>query len=175
VVPPLIREKKRLLSMQVDLLKEGGKEFNLVYYRELKSAQVRLLLISEPLAKKGISPLINTLVRDPDISQRLFLVVVKGDFDEYIRHQLLKQENLDYFIYRIFKHYESKNQGEMTVVNLHQFQKKLHSPFAYRSCPCLRPAAKISRTRAAYKHAAVENGSFAIGQPHSEAFFAANP
>jgi spore germination protein len=131
LVPPLIREKKRLLTMQVDLLKEGGKEFNLVYYRELKSAQVRLLLVSEELAKKGISPLINTLVRDPDISQRLFLVVVKGNFDDYIRHQLLKQENLDYFIYRMFKHYESKNQGEMTVVNLHQFVKRLYSPFVY--------------------------------------------
>ncbi len=129
LVPPLIQEKKRLLTMEVDLLKQGGKEFNLNYYRELKLGQLRMLLINEKLAKKeGIEKLINTVLIDPDISQRLYLLIVQGNFDDYITSQLIKQENQDYFLYRMLKHYEEHQQGEMSIVNLHQFMKKLYSP-----------------------------------------------
>lgn len=65
---------------------------------------------------------------DPDISMRVYLVVVRGDFDEYIKNQLTKQENQDYFLYRMLRHYEKHNQGEMSIVNIHQFMKKLYSP-----------------------------------------------
>ncbi|MEC0369126.1 Ger(x)C family spore germination C-terminal domain-containing protein [Paenibacillus chibensis] len=122
LVPPLIQEKKRLLSKEVDLLKQGGKEFNLIYYQELKQGQLRMLLINEELAKKGgIEKLINTILVDPDISMRVYVLIVRGDFDEYIKNQLTKQENQDYFLYRMLKHYEEHNQGEMSIVNIHQF------------------------------------------------------
>ncbi|PPA69171.1 Ger(x)C family spore germination protein [Jeotgalibacillus proteolyticus] len=126
LIPPLVKEKKRLLTVQVDLLKEGVKGFNLKYYRELKLGQLRMLLISEEIATEGISPLIDTILTDPDISKRIYLVIVKGDFDEYINSQLGVQQDLDYYLYRMFKHYD--NQGKMTVVNLHEFMKALHSP-----------------------------------------------
>ncbi|WP_078429610.1 Ger(x)C family spore germination protein [Alkalihalobacterium alkalinitrilicum] len=128
VVPPMIQEKKQLLSMEVDLLKEGEKEFNLIYYRELKSGQLRMVLINEELARQGINSLINTFLTDPDIHQRLYLAIVKGDFEKYIENQIDKQENLDYFLYQMFKHYEE--QGNMSIVNLHQFKNKLYSPVA---------------------------------------------
>lgn len=126
LIPPFVKEKKRLLTVQVDLLKEGMKGFNLKYYRELKVGQLRMLLISEEIAKEGISPLIDTILTDPDISKRLYVVIVKGDFDEYINIQLGAQEDLDYYLYRMFKHYD--DQGKLTVVNLHEFMKALHSP-----------------------------------------------
>lgn len=135
LVPPLIHERKRLLSLQVDLIKEGGKGFNLVYFRELKVGQLRVLLIHENLAKKGIASLLNNILTDPDISHRLYLVIVRGNFEDYINHQLAKQENLDYHLYNMLKHYEKKNQGELTIVNLHHFMKKLHSPFSYPILP----------------------------------------
>ncbi len=67
LVPPLIQEQKRLLSKEVDLLKQGSKE-------------------------------------------------------------LTKQENQDYYLYRMLKHYEAHNQGEMSIVNIHEYMKKLYSP-----------------------------------------------
>lgn len=129
LAPPLINEKKRLLTRQVDLLLQAQKGFNLTYYRELKTGQLRMLLISEKLAKKGIGPILNLWATSPDISQRLYLVVVKGSVEDYIKNQLVKQPNLDYFLYRMLRHYESDNQGEITVVNLHQVVKKLYSTF----------------------------------------------
>jgi spore germination protein len=117
------------------------------YYRELKTGQLRMLLINEELAKKGIIPLINTMLADSEISPRLYLAIVKGNFEDYLKNQMDKQKRLDYFLYRMFKHYEKNNQGEMTVVNLHQFMKKLYSPF---SDPIL-PVFKVSRENFTYE------------------------
>ncbi|MBB6732760.1 spore gernimation protein [Cohnella sp. CBP 2801] len=130
MVPPLIQEPKKLLTLQVDLLEQGTKGFNLRYDREWKLGQLRILLISESLARKGIGSIINTLMTNPEISQRLFLAVVKGDFDRYVGSQLKEQSQLDYALYRMFKHYERKNQGELTIVNLHQFMKKVYSRYS---------------------------------------------
>ncbi|MGD6902244.1 Ger(x)C family spore germination protein [Bacillus infantis] len=130
VVPPLVQEKKRILTMQVDLLKQSEKGFNLRYYRELKVGQLRIMLVNEELAKKGLRPIINTIFTDPDISQRLYLVIIQGDFKEYIKEEIKSQKNLDYFLYRMLKHYEKKRQGQLSIVNLHQFMQKLYSPYS---------------------------------------------
>ncbi|MFC3341247.1 Ger(x)C family spore germination C-terminal domain-containing protein [Paenibacillus abyssi] len=135
LVPPLVKEKKRLLTQNVHLLKEGGKLFNLIYYRELKLGQLRMLLVNEEVAKQGLNSLINTLFIDPEVSPRLYLVIIKGDFEAYIQNQLDKQPNLDYFLYRMFKHYEEKHQGEMSIVNLHTFMKNLHTPLSVPFLP----------------------------------------
>jgi spore germination protein len=137
LAPPLMKEQKRLLTIEVDLLKEGRKRLNLNYYREFKFGQLRLLLISEELARQGIMSIINTIFVDPEITQRLYLVIVKGNFDDYLRNNLDKQEDLEYFLYRMFKHYEKKNQGQVTVVNLHQFMKLYYSPFSDPILPVL--------------------------------------
>lgn len=135
LVPPLVKEKKRLLTINVDLIEEGGKEFNLLYYRELKTGQLRMILINEELAKKGIRPILESTLPDPDISQRLFLLIFKGNFKEYIQNQLNQQENLDYFLYNMLKHYDEYNQGEMSIINLHQFMKRLYSPYSFPILP----------------------------------------
>ncbi|NHM33254.1 Ger(x)C family spore germination protein [Neobacillus terrae] len=160
--PPLVKEHKRLLSLKVDLLKQGGKDFNLKYYRELKSGQLRMVLINEELAKKGIMPIINTLLTDPDISQRLYLVIVKGNFDEYIKNQVKSQPNLDYFLYRMLRHYEKKKQGEMSIINLHQFKKLLYSPF---SDPIL-PVFKAQQTNFIYHGTAIFKDDYLKGIAH---------
>lgn len=151
MAPPLIKEKKYLLTREVHLLNEGTKLFNLAYYRELKPGQLRMLLINERLAKKGILSLLNTVATDPDVSQRLYLVIVDGNFDTYIKKQLVKQPNLDYFLYRMLRHYEENNQGEITVVNLHQFMKTFYSPFSY---PIL-PVFKVDKENFTYKGTAL--------------------
>jgi spore germination protein len=128
LVPPLVDEKKQIFTSKVDLLKQGGKAFSLKYYREMKTGQLRMVFINKNLAKKGIKTLINTLFTDPDVSPRLYIVIVDGDFEAYMKNQLDKQQNLDYFLYRMLKHYEKYNQGEMSIVNLHEFMKQLYSP-----------------------------------------------
>lgn len=129
LVPPLVKETKQTFTSKVSLIKQGGKEFNLKYYRELKTGQLRMVFINKDLANKGIRTLINTLFTDPDISPRLYIVIVDGNFESYLKNQLNIQQNLDYFLYRMLKHYEKYNQGDMSIVNLHEFMKQLYSPF----------------------------------------------
>ncbi|WP_187768177.1 hypothetical protein [Paenibacillus sp. PL91] len=62
LVPPLIKEKKRVLTLNVSLLNEGNKGFNLNYYNELKAGQIRLLFVDEAYAKQGLTSLINTVL-----------------------------------------------------------------------------------------------------------------
>ncbi|WP_106388515.1 Ger(x)C family spore germination C-terminal domain-containing protein [Jeotgalibacillus soli] len=152
LVPPLTDEKKRLNTLEVDLLKQGEKGFNLTYYREVKTGQLRMMLINEEVAKDGLLPVITTLLVDTDVSQRLYLVIVKGDFEEYMSKQIEKQENLDYFIYRMLKHYED-DKGEITVINLHQFKNYLYSPFL----DPLLPVFKIEEDKFMYEGTAFFN------------------
>ena len=103
---------KRLFSTEVDMIKQAGKRFNLNYYNELKNGQLRMVMIEENLADKGILPIINTLLSDPKIGPRLYLIVVKGDFDKYIMSELKQSENFDFYLYQTLRHFERANQGE---------------------------------------------------------------
>ncbi|CAH1232503.1 hypothetical protein PAECIP111891_07025 [Paenibacillus allorhizoplanae] len=138
LVPPLIKVKKRVLTLKVSLLNEGNKGFNLTYYNELKAGQIRLLFVDEAFAKRGLTRLINTVLTDPNISQRLYLVITKGNFNEFLAKHLDDADNIDYYLYRMFKHYEKKKQGEITVVNLHQFMKMLYSQVSDPQLPVFR-------------------------------------
>lgn len=138
LVPPLIKEKKRVLTLKVSLLNEGNKGFNLTYYNELKAGQIRLLFVDEAYAKRGLTRLINTVLTDPNISQRLYLVITKGNFNDFLAKHMDKTDSIDYYLYRMFKHYEKKKQGEITVVNLHQFMKMLYSKVSDPQLPVFR-------------------------------------
>ncbi len=151
ILPPLSKEEKSVMSQEVSLLKEGVRKFNLNFYQEIKSGQMRMLIINEELGKEGIMSIINVLLTDPDISLRIYLVIVKGNFEEYLENQLDKQENLDYSFYRMLKHYEEKNQGELTVVNLHEFKNLLYTRY---SDPFL-PVFKIENDAVSYEGTAL--------------------
>jgi spore germination protein len=147
LVPPLTNEDQHLITEQANLLKEGGKRFNFSYYNELKLGQLRMLFINENVAKKGLMSIINTTFADPNISQRLFLVIVKGDFENFLKKQIGKEKNLDYYLYRMMKHYEEENKGEIRVVNLHEFMKQLYSSY---SSPIL-PVFKVQGDKFVYE------------------------
>jgi spore germination protein len=138
LVPPLSKEKKRVLTLNVSLLNEGNKGFNLIYYNELKAGQIRLLFVDEAYAKRGLTGLINTVLTDPNISKRLFLVITRGNFNEFLSKHLGEKDSIDFYLYRMFKHYEKKKQGEITVVNLHQFMKMLYSQVSDPQLPVFR-------------------------------------
>jgi len=110
-----------------------------------------MLVISEELGKDGIMSIINVLLTDPDIPLRIYLVIVKGNFEEYMENQLDQNENMGYSFYRMLKHYEERNQGELTVVNLHEFKNLFYTPY---SDPFL-PVFKIEGEEISYEGTAL--------------------
>ncbi|MEX3624932.1 Ger(x)C family spore germination protein [Viridibacillus arvi] len=152
ILPSLSKEKKSVMTEEVSLIKEGLRNFNINFYQETKTGQMRMLIINEDLAKnEGIMSIINVLLTDPDISLRIYLVIVKGNFEEYLENKLDKEENLDYSFYRMLKHYEEENQGEFSVVNLYEFEKMLYTPY---SDPFL-PVFKIENDAISYEGTAL--------------------
>jgi spore germination protein len=130
LVPPVMKEDKQFFSTNVTLLEQGRRSFNLKYYREIKLGQLRMLFIDEKVARNGIISLIDTLLTDPEVSPRLYLVVLKGDFEAFFKNRMQQQKDLDYYLYRMFKHYEKGQQGEITVTNIHEFMEKVYSPYS---------------------------------------------
>jgi spore germination protein len=127
--PPLKKEKKSQITIHSVLMKEGRFRLDHKYYREMKSGQLRMVFFSEALARKGIMDVINTLLLDPEISDRVYLAVVKGDMIGYLNNQLQhRQEQIDFFLYKMMTHYEK--QRKLTIVNLHQFMESLFDPYA---------------------------------------------
>ena len=152
ILPSLSKEKKSVMTEEVSLIKEGLRNFNINFYQETKTGQMRMLIINEDLAKnEGIMSIINVLLTDPDISLRIYLVIVKGNFEEYLENKLDEEENLDYSFYRMLKHYEEENQGEFSVVNLYEFKKMLYTPY---SDPFL-PVFKIENDAISYEGTAL--------------------
>ncbi|MBW7455136.1 Ger(x)C family spore germination C-terminal domain-containing protein [Paenibacillus sepulcri] len=164
LVPPLLNMKKRMLTMQVDMLKQGEKNFNLNYYRELKLGQLRMLFLNENYVKHNGTKPLRTSLMNPDVSPRIFPVIVRGKFEEYLNNQLPEQDNLDYFLYRMFKHYEIQHQGEMTIVNLHDYLKRYYSPSPY---PVL-PVFKAVPSSFTYDGTALFHGDTLMGTIHNE-------
>ncbi|WP_307893862.1 Ger(x)C family spore germination protein [Bacillus swezeyi] len=130
LVPPVGLEKKRIFNKEVNMIKQAGKHFNLNYYNELENGQLRMVMIEEQLARKGVVSIINTLLNDPKTPQRLYLMIVKGDFEKYMLSELKQSEKFDFYLYQTLRHFEKANQGEMSIVNLHQFKNQLYTLFS---------------------------------------------
>ncbi|MRX74188.1 Ger(x)C family spore germination protein [Bacillus lacus] len=130
LVPPALDEERQFFSAEVKLLEQARKEFNMKYYREIRLGQLRVLFIDEKIANSGIVSLIDMLLTDQEVSHRVFLVVTKGDIESFVNKQMKKQKDLDYYLYRMLKHYERDNQGEITVTDIHEFMEKFYTPFS---------------------------------------------
>lgn len=129
IIPPLKKEKKNLISVNSALVKEGRYWLNHKYYREIKSGQLRMVFVSDTLARKGLLDVINSQLLDPEISDRVYLAVVEGNMIDYLNKQLeQKQEQIDFYLYRMLSHYEQ--QKELTITNLKQFMESLYDPYA---------------------------------------------
>ncbi|GIQ64766.1 hypothetical protein PACILC2_33340 [Paenibacillus cisolokensis] len=133
IIPPLKKEQKRVVTTQAALMEEGRYKLDHKYYREMKNGQLRMVLISKTLARKGLINVINTLILDPEISDRIYLAVVEGDMIGYLNGQLQRrQEQIDFYLYRMMSHHEK--QRELTIINLHQFMENCTTPMPIRSC-----------------------------------------
>ncbi|MCM3561580.1 Ger(x)C family spore germination protein [Brevibacillus borstelensis] len=129
IIPPLKEEKKSVITTSSNTLIEGRYLRNLKYYRETKGGQIRMIFFSEAMANRGLMSLLDTFLRDPEISSRVFLSVVSGDMIEYLNRQLQSgEEQIDLYLYKMFSHYEK--QGQLTTSNLHEFLARMYSPYA---------------------------------------------
>jgi spore germination protein len=129
IIPPLKKEQKSVITVSSALIKEGRYQMDHKYYREIKSGQLRMVFVSDTLARKGLKDVISSQLLDPEISDRVYLVVAEGNMIDYLNNQLQqKQAQVDFYLYKMFAHYEK--QQELTITNLKQFMERLYDPYA---------------------------------------------
>lgn len=70
------------------LTSKGGRlNANLKTSKELQSGQLRVALYNEEIAKRGIKPYVDTLARDPSISDLTYLAIVEGSTKDLLKHE----------------------------------------------------------------------------------------
>ncbi|MBH0171475.1 Ger(x)C family spore germination protein [Fictibacillus sp. 18YEL24] len=86
-INPEATQKINVIS-SVALSSKGGRiDGNLKASKVLQSGQLRVALYNEKLAKRGIKPFVDTLARDPSISDLTYLGIVEGSTKELLKHQ----------------------------------------------------------------------------------------
>lgn len=113
-----------------ELSKETLRKINLSSARQMVNGKLEVALYSEELAKHGIGNLLDTLQRDPSISERLLVAVVEGDAEQVLTK---KYGDRDTGVYLSMLIDQNMNSGLVPKYNLHHFlnnyYSKLSDPF----------------------------------------------
>ncbi|ETI67678.1 Ger(x)C family spore germination protein [Neobacillus vireti] len=98
--------------------------------RQVVTGKLEVALYSKEVAKHGIGDLVDSLQRDPSISERLFVAVVDGETNKLLKKKYGDRDTGAYLSMLIE---QNMNSGELPTNNLHQFlnayNSKLKDPF----------------------------------------------
>lgn len=113
-----------------ELSKETLRKINLSSARQMVNGKLEVALYGKELAKRGIGDLMDTLQRDPSISERLLVAVVDGDAEQILKRKYGDRDTGVYLSMLIDQNIEA---GLVPTYNLHHFlnnyYSKLSDPF----------------------------------------------
>lgn len=128
-----LREKRHPLTVEGSLTKQMRERLNNRHTREIRSGKIKMVFVSERLARRGLFPVVNALMTDEDVSDRLFLAVLRGEMDEKAKQGIAEQEAFDFYLYRMFRHYNRR--GGMAVADLHAFMSRYFNGYGDPTVP----------------------------------------
>ncbi|GHH97984.1 Ger(x)C family spore germination protein [Neobacillus kokaensis] len=113
-----------------ELSKETLRKMNLSSARRLVNGKLEVALYSKELAKRGIGDLLDTLQRDPSISERLLVAVADGEAEQLLTN---KYGDRDTGVFLSMLIDQNIKAGLVPTYNLHLFlnnyYSKLSDPF----------------------------------------------
>lgn len=112
-----------LLSAVANTPKEARKKLLKQTSRVLVSGQIRSLLFSDQLAKRGLHKYMDTFMRDPSFSKRTPVVVVEGNAGELISREYPRHTKTSNYIYKLLEK-EFSSEGAPPIL-LHEFIRDL--------------------------------------------------
>ncbi|WP_080845877.1 Ger(x)C family spore germination protein [Cytobacillus gottheilii] len=110
--------KNKTLTTTSDLSKEVRDKLNLKSEKPLLSGKIEVALYGEKLAKKGISPILDSLTRDPSVGSNVVIGVVEGSPKEILEQQYGETDNGIFLSDLIEQNIEA---GIIPKTNLHLF------------------------------------------------------
>ncbi|MBH0167243.1 Ger(x)C family spore germination protein [Fictibacillus sp. 7GRE50] len=109
-INPEAPQKIDVISSDALTSKGGRIEGNLKASKALQSGQLRVALYNEKLAKRGIRPYVDTLARDPSISDLTYLGIVEGSTKELLKHQYKNIPDIGQQLYNQIEQLTEKEQ-----------------------------------------------------------------
>ncbi|WP_066072887.1 Ger(x)C family spore germination protein [Neobacillus soli] len=120
----------RTITASDELSKKTLSKINRQAARQVVNGKTEVALYSKKVAKQGIGGLVDSLQRDPSISERMMIVVVDGEANELLNK---KYGDRDTGVYLSMLIEQNMKAGLVPKTNLHQFlndyNSELKDPF----------------------------------------------
>ncbi|MFF2447318.1 Ger(x)C family spore germination protein [Neobacillus sp. NPDC058068] len=120
----------KIFSASDELSTQTFSKINQQSSRQVVTGKLEVALYSKEVAKHGIGDLVDSLQRDPSISERLFVAVVDGETNKLLKKKYGDRDTGTYLSMLIE---QNMNSGGLPTNNLHQFlnayNSKLKDPF----------------------------------------------
>ncbi|PWK16297.1 Ger(x)C family spore germination protein [Tumebacillus permanentifrigoris] len=91
------------LTSKGDLSKEARENIGLATDRQIVSGQMRVAVFSEELARKGIWRVLDTLMRDVNITKTLVLCVSEGKASDLLKNKVPTRPSSGRYLYELLK------------------------------------------------------------------------
>lgn len=120
-----------IVSAKGETLKNIREKIDKQIRQRMMSGQLRLVIFSLDLAKKGIYPIIDTFNRDPAIGNLLQMAIVEGETFDLLSLKEYKKENIALYLHDLLQH--NSETGPMPFTNfstyLYQYFEEGQDPF----------------------------------------------
>lgn len=120
-IPKADQKGRHVLSAVARTSKEARQTFSRQNNRRIVSGQLRMALFGERLAKKGVWRHMDTLIRDPAISKKLFLAIVEGDAGSLISKEYKPYPTTSDYLSRLIQ--TDTESGLIPETNLYTFTR----------------------------------------------------
>ncbi|WP_010496188.1 Ger(x)C family spore germination protein [Paenibacillus elgii] len=94
--------------------------------KKLTSGQLRVVVYHEDLARKGLTELVDTMLRDPEIGSGVYLAVSKGRAFDLMTRRYPEISNIGEYLFQSIR--QNVESEEMISPILHEFIRDLYSP-----------------------------------------------
>ncbi|RIX48640.1 Ger(x)C family spore germination protein [Paenibacillus nanensis] len=143
-IPKADQKGRFILSTVAKTSKEAKTTFSRQNNRKVVSGQLRMALFSESLARKGIWRHMDTLIRDPAISKKLFLAIVEGDAGSLIGKEYKPYPTTSDYLTRLME--TDEDAGLIPDINLFTFTRDYMNDGIDPVMPILKQSAKSVMT-----------------------------
>ncbi|WP_284646393.1 Ger(x)C family spore germination protein [Paenibacillus silviterrae] len=124
-IDPGAKENVIVVGTTSDTSKGIRNKQNREMSKRVVSGQLRVAVYNEKIARNGIMPLVDTLKRDPSISNTMYLIVSRGKAESIIAHDYPEIVNIGSYLYKMIR---QNIRGEQIVsCTLHEFLQAYYS------------------------------------------------
>ncbi|MEC0212237.1 Ger(x)C family spore germination protein [Paenibacillus ehimensis] len=125
-IDPGARERSNVITSTAYTSKGLRYNNNAESRKKLTSGQLRVIVYHEDLARKGLTELVDTMLRDPEVGSAVYLAISKGRAYDLMTRRYPEISNIGEYLFQSIQH--NVENEEMVSPILHEYIRDLYSP-----------------------------------------------